>query len=48
MYGSYNYMCVVSILTFLVFEHTTFALLLPYVGHSTICRDLERHFHHYG
>jgi hypothetical protein len=34
-------MCVVGILVVLIFEHITFALLLPYVGHSTIHRDLE-------
>jgi len=39
------HMCVVGILAFLIFEHITFALLLPYVGHSTICKDLG-HFHH--
>jgi hypothetical protein len=39
------YIYVVGILTFLIFEHITFALLLPYVGHSTIRKDLG-HFHH--
>jgi hypothetical protein len=34
------HMCVVGILTVLIFEHITFALLLPYVGHSTIRKDL--------
>ncbi len=40
-------MCVVDILTIVIFKHTIFALWLPNGGRSTIHLDKKKCFHHF-